>query len=61
MKTWVVYDSVFGNTGQIARAIGNALGSLDDVDTVRVSNLKQHSLKEWMNIYNNENHTILCD
>jgi flavodoxin I len=26
MKTWVVYDSVYGNTEKIARAVGSALG-----------------------------------
>ena len=44
MKTWVVYDSVFGNTGQIARAIGNALGSQEDVEIVRVSDVKPEQL-----------------
>jgi len=27
MKVLIIYDSVFGNTEQIAQAIGNALGS----------------------------------
>ena len=44
MKTMVVYDSVFGNTGQIAQAIGNALGSQDDVETIRVSNVQPKQL-----------------
>jgi flavodoxin len=36
MKALVVYDSVFGNTEQIAQAIGNALGSQKDVE-IRLS------------------------
>jgi len=39
MKTLVVYESFFGNTEKIARAIGAALG-LADSDIVRVSDLK---------------------
>ncbi len=37
MKAMVIYDSFFGNTEQIAKAIGNALGAREDVRTVRVS------------------------
>jgi len=36
MKTLVVYDSFFGNTEQIARAVGNALSSQTDVETLKV-------------------------
>ena len=32
MKTLIVYDSVFGNTEQIARAIRNSLGSQENVE-----------------------------
>jgi len=46
MKTLVVYDSVFGNTELIARAIGNALGSEKDVGILRVSNVKPEQLTE---------------
>ena len=35
MKALVVYDSVFGNTEQVARAIGAALGSPEDVRVLR--------------------------
>jgi flavodoxin len=35
MKTLVVYDSVFGNTERVARAIGEALGGRDEVSVVR--------------------------
>jgi flavodoxin len=44
MKALVVYDSVFGNTEQIAQAIGNALGSHEDVEILRVSNAKPEQL-----------------
>ncbi len=37
MTALVIYDSVFGNTEQIARAIGNALGSQEDVKILSVS------------------------
>lgn len=37
MKALVIYDSVFGNTGKIGEAIGAALGSPEEVATVRVS------------------------
>jgi flavodoxin I len=44
MKVLIIYDSVFGNTEQIARAIGNALGSQEDVKILRVSNVKPEQL-----------------
>jgi flavodoxin len=44
MKALVIYDSVFGNTGKIAQAIGNALGSQEDVEIVRVSDVKPEQL-----------------
>jgi len=44
MKTLIVYDSFFGNTEQIAQAIGNSLGSSEDVETLRVSDLKPEQL-----------------
>ena len=44
MKAMVVYDSLYGNTGQIAQAISNALGSQEDVETVQVSNVKPEQL-----------------
>jgi len=45
MKAMVVYDSVFGNTEQIAQAIGNALGSPEYVEILQVGNVKQEQLK----------------
>jgi flavodoxin I len=44
MKAMVVYDSVFGNTEKIAQAIGQALGSPEDVKVVRVSDVKPEQL-----------------
>ena len=40
MKTLVIYDSFFGNTEQIARAIGNALGASDGIEMLRVGDVK---------------------
>ena len=44
MKALVVYDSVFGNTEQIAQAIGKALGSPEDVGTFQVGSVKLEQL-----------------
>ena len=48
MKTLVVYDSFFGNTEQIARAVGdafgNALASHAEVQTLRVGDVKPGAL-----------------
>jgi flavodoxin len=44
MKAMVVYDSVFGNTEQIAQAIGNALGPPEDVAILSVSHVKPEQL-----------------
>jgi flavodoxin len=44
MKVLVIYDSVFGNTEQIAQAIGSALGSQKYVEILRVSNVKPEQL-----------------
>jgi flavodoxin I len=46
MKTLIVYDSIFGNTEQIAQAIGNALGSQQNVEILHVSNVKPEQLME---------------
>jgi flavodoxin I len=37
MKTMILYDSVYGNTEKIAQAIGNALGSPEEVRVIKVS------------------------
>lgn len=45
MKALVVYDSFFGNTKQVALAIGNAIGSQGNVKTLHVSDAKPEHLK----------------
>jgi flavodoxin len=44
MKAMVAYDSVYGNTGKIAQAIGEALGSSEDVELVQVGKVKPEQL-----------------
>jgi flavodoxin I len=44
MKAMIVYDSAFGNTEKIAQAIGQALGSPEDVEVVHVGNVKPEQL-----------------
>jgi len=44
MKALIVYDSFFGNTEQVARAIGNAFGSQADVNVLRVGDVKPEHL-----------------
>ncbi|NMB54068.1 MAG: hypothetical protein GYA15_05150 [Leptolinea sp.] len=45
MKTLVLFESFFGNTEKVARAIGSALG-LTDADVMRVTELKPGQLEE---------------
>jgi flavodoxin len=44
MKAMVVYDSVFGNTEQVARAMGRALGAPADDEARRVTEVKSEQL-----------------
>jgi flavodoxin I len=44
MKVLVMYDSIFGNTEQIARAIGSSIGSQEDVEVLRVSEVHPEQL-----------------
>ncbi len=44
MKALVVYDSFFGNTEQIAQAIGRALGERAQVETLRVGDVRPEHL-----------------
>jgi flavodoxin len=44
MKILIIYDSVFGNTEQIAQAAGAALGLQAGVEVVRVSDVKPEQL-----------------
>lgn len=46
MKALVVYDSIFGNTEQIARAIGDAISSPDEVSVIKVSDVLPEQLHE---------------
>jgi flavodoxin len=46
MKALVVYDSFFGNTEQVARSIGDALGQHRHVGTLRVVDFKPEHLAE---------------
>ncbi len=44
MKAMVAYDSAYGNTEQIAHAIGNALGSQEQVEVVQVGDVRPEQL-----------------
>ena len=46
MKAIVAYDSAFSNTEQVARAIGSALGSKEDVKVRRVGDFRPEQLAE---------------
>ncbi|MFW9905235.1 MAG: flavodoxin family protein [Candidatus Thorarchaeota archaeon] len=39
MEGLIIYDSVYGNTEQIAQAIGNALSSQMDVEVIRINDM----------------------
>jgi flavodoxin len=45
MDILIIYDSVFGNTEKIAKAIGGAIQPQDAVATLRVSEVKPEQLK----------------
>jgi len=44
MKALIVYDSVFGNTAQVAQSIGSALGCQEG-DIVKVNDVRPEQLK----------------
>jgi len=44
MKVLIIYDSIFGNTEKIAQAISNYIGSKENVETLRVSDVKPEKL-----------------
>jgi len=44
MKSMVVYDSLYGNTEQIAQKIASTLGSQEDVGVLRVGEVKLEQL-----------------
>ena len=45
MKVLVVYDSVYGNTEQVAFAISNSLSSEGNIEKVRVKELNIEQLQ----------------
>jgi flavodoxin len=47
MKSLVIYDSVYGNTEKIARAIGDALGKPGEVKVVRPGEVDQAELQSF--------------
>lgn len=51
MKTLIVYDSVFGNTEKIAKAIGDSLVSQKNVVVLSVNNIKPEDLKGVTNLF----------
>jgi flavodoxin len=42
VKALIIYDSVFGNTEKIARAIGGALGSADEIALMRAGEVRSN-------------------
>jgi flavodoxin I len=44
VKAMIIFDSFFGNTEQIAQAIGHALGSPEEIQTLRVGMVKPGQL-----------------
>jgi flavodoxin len=46
VKAVVVYDSQYGNTGQVAKAIGDALKGSGDVIVTRVADVKPEQLAD---------------
>jgi len=45
MKAIIVYDSVFGNTEKVAKAIGYSIGSQENAEVVRVNDMKLEKLQ----------------
>jgi flavodoxin I len=46
MKTLIIYESFFGNTEQITKAIGEGLGTSAEVEIVKVGDVKYEKLIE---------------
>ncbi|NTU74953.1 MAG: flavodoxin family protein, partial [Anaerolineaceae bacterium] len=44
MKAMVIYDSIFGNTEQVARAVAGALGSPEEVSLFKIGTVKPEQL-----------------
>ena len=47
MKAFVVYESMFGNTEEIARAIAYGLGESVEVQLAEVSDAPVESIRTW--------------
>lgn len=45
MKAIIVYDSVFGNTEKIAKAIGDSIDSQNNVEVLRIDDMKLEKLE----------------
>lgn len=45
MKTLIVFDSVFGNTEKIAKAVGDSLGTKENVMVIKVTDIKIDQLE----------------
>ena len=45
MKTLIIYESFFGNTEKIARAIGEGLGSSNEVEVMKIGDVKPEQLE----------------
>jgi flavodoxin len=46
MKIIVIYDSIFGNTERVARAIGAALAPMGEVEVLQVNLVKPEQIKD---------------
>lgn len=47
MKVMVIYESAYGNTEQIARAIASTLGTPDDVEVIRAGSVDPENLRGY--------------
>lgn len=46
MKVWIIYDSVFGNTEQVAQAMGKALEAQVDVTVRKVAEVQPEQMPD---------------
>jgi flavodoxin I len=45
LKTLIVFDSVFGHTEKLAKAMGNSLSSQENIEVVKVTDLQPEQLE----------------
>lgn len=45
MKALIIYDSAYGNTEKVARTMGEAMGSADEVQVVRAGSVRPEQLR----------------